>query len=83
MTRRKSSKKRTNQRRPGLIAAAKELGCSYGHLRLCVAGQRVSVSLMTRYEALKAEQNRKAAPAQMKPGLATIKRDIEFLQKSV
>lgn len=44
--------KRDYRKRPGLKAAAKQLGCTYQHLRLCVIGQRKSHSLMQRYENL-------------------------------
>lgn len=40
---------RSNVRRPGLRAAAKDLAVNYSHLRRVVIGDRSSVSLMTRY----------------------------------
>jgi hypothetical protein len=51
MTRNSSSTKRSYRRRPGLIQAARDLGVSYGHLRMCVAGVRQSASLMLRLAA--------------------------------
>lgn len=47
MTRKVKPKHRW-QRRPGLAKAARDLGVSYGHLRMCVIGVRTSVSLMNR-----------------------------------
>lgn len=37
------------------MAAAAQLGCSYGHLRMCLKGIRRSWSLMERYRALRAD----------------------------
>jgi molybdenum-dependent DNA-binding transcriptional regulator ModE len=42
------------------MAAAAELGCSYGHLLMVLKNIRWSSSLMRRYRALKAEQSRAA-----------------------
>jgi hypothetical protein len=53
MTRNSVILKRKYQRRPGLKETAEQLGVSYGHLRLCVAGERDSHSLLERYSALK------------------------------
>jgi hypothetical protein len=57
--------KRKHVFRPGLFQAAKELGCNYSHLRRVVIGERVSVRLMKRYQALKASQG--ADPAGQGP----------------
>jgi hypothetical protein len=38
------------------MAAAAELGCSYGHLLMVLKGIRRSRSLMERYQALTADQ---------------------------
>jgi hypothetical protein len=40
---------------PGLKAAAKRLGVSYGHLRLCLLGESQSPRLVSRYQALTGE----------------------------
>lgn len=53
---RPSHTKRSYQRRPGIISAARELGCSYGHLRMCVAGDRQSEKLLARFRAWKRQQ---------------------------
>jgi hypothetical protein len=53
---RQSSTKRSYRRRPGLIQAASELGVSYGHLRMCVAGVRQSRKLISNYRAWQADQ---------------------------
>jgi len=45
------STKRSYQRRPGLLQAARDLNVSYGHLRMCVIGVRQSNSLMRRLDA--------------------------------
>jgi hypothetical protein len=63
MTRKTASLKRKNQRWPGLRDAAKALGVSYGHLRLCLVGQRVSNSLLARYHALQSSQKTPNTPA--------------------
>jgi hypothetical protein len=52
--------KRQYRRWPGVMAAAAELGCSYGHLLMCIKGIRQSRSLMIRYQALKAGRAAKA-----------------------
>jgi len=41
---------------PGVFQAAKELGCNYSHLRRVVIGERVSKSLMRRFQAWKRTQ---------------------------
>lgn len=53
MTGNSAIKKLRRKRWPGLKEAAKQLGVSYGHLRLCVAGERASRSLRNRYRAWK------------------------------
>lgn len=60
---RQSPAKRSYKLRPGLIQAARDLGVSYGHLRMCVAGVRTSVSLMARL----AEWQRANSTTEAKP----------------
>jgi hypothetical protein len=57
-------KKRRNKKWPGLKEAAKQLNISYGHLRLCVARERDSRSLLNRFRAWKRER---ATPIPTKP----------------
>jgi predicted nucleotidyltransferase len=52
--------KRQYRRWPGVITAAAELGCSYGHLLMCVKGIRRSRSMMERYRTLTAHQAKSA-----------------------
>jgi hypothetical protein len=49
-----SGKKRRYQWRPGLVAAARKLGCEYSHLRRVVIQERRSKSLIRRYRWIKA-----------------------------
>jgi hypothetical protein len=44
------------------MAAAAELGCSYGHLLMCVKRIRRSRSLMEKYAALSGGQAKGAKP---------------------
>ncbi|HLX69448.1 MAG TPA: hypothetical protein VKV04_07465 [Verrucomicrobiae bacterium] len=55
--------KRAYRKRPGLSEAAKQLGCTYQHLRLCVIGARSSKSLLKKYHALQ----RRAAETKTTP----------------
>lgn len=43
-------------RRPGLVTAARDLGCTLSHLRRVVIGERESRSLLRRYRAWKKQQ---------------------------
>jgi len=52
----RQAKKRKLVKRPGLIAAANALGCTYSHLRRCLLGERQSVSLLQKYRQLKRAQ---------------------------
>lgn len=58
---RQLAKKRSCRRLPGVMAAARELGCDYSHLRRVVLGLRESRSLMKRYATLKTRA--KGAPS--------------------
>lgn len=50
---RQKPKRRSYVRRAGLLAAAKELGCDYSHLRRVVSGERTSRALANRYRSWK------------------------------
>jgi len=56
MARQKAKRKRKSVLRPGWFSAARELGCTYSHLRRVLLGERESKSLLARYNALKREQ---------------------------
>jgi len=67
MTGNSAISKRQYQRRPGLKEAAEQLQVSYGHLRLCVAGKRISSALLARYLDWKSKQPQQL-PASNAPG---------------
>ena len=54
--------KRGYIRLPGLMAAAKDLRCTYSHLRRVIRGERSSRSLMARYRVLDVQESESAAP---------------------
>ena len=49
-------KKRKWRPWPGAMAAAKDLGVTYSHLRRVLAGERQSQTILRQLRALKAEQ---------------------------
>ena len=53
---RQSSAKRSYQRRPWLVQAARDLGVSYGHLRQCVVGVRKSRKTLSKLRTWKKAQ---------------------------
>jgi hypothetical protein len=62
VTGKNANPRRRNQHWPGLRDAAKALGVSYGHLRLCLVGQRESKSLLARYNDLNSSQPNPTTP---------------------
>ena len=52
--------KRKQVRRPGLVEAAREFGCTLSHLRRVVIGERASRRLTKRLTAWRARQTAKA-----------------------
>ena len=62
----RQAEKRKLVRRPGLAAAALELGCTLSHLRRVIIGERVSVRLTARMDEWKRKHPELMRPAATK-----------------